>query len=111
MSKLELGVLVGFVIFGLSYTFKRPVEKPPLDPIALVWMLPWLGGLALISFLGQYGGIGMLPGVDRPAGRGGVQRRDLLPRRADGAAPRARVQAAFRQEEAEVAADPVLAEG
>ena len=24
-------------------------------------MVPWLGGLALISFLGQYGGIGVLP--------------------------------------------------
>ena len=61
MSKLELGVLAGFVIFGLSYAFKRPVEKPPLDPKALIWMVPWLGGLALISFLGQYGGIGVIP--------------------------------------------------
>ena len=111
-------MLVGFVIFALSYTFKQPVEKPPLDPIALcVWMVPWLGGLALISFLGQYGGIGVLPGVDRPPGRGGVQRRDLLPRRADGAAPAARggfaegCRRRSRQEEAEVAADPVLAEG
>jgi hypothetical protein len=24
-------------------------------------MVPWLGGLALISFLGQYGGIGVIP--------------------------------------------------
>ena len=31
---------VGYVIFGVSYAVKRPVEKPPLDPVALAWMLP-----------------------------------------------------------------------
>ena len=53
--KLLVAVLVGYVIFGLSYAVKRPVEKPPLDVIALGWMLPWFVGLAVISLLGQYG--------------------------------------------------------
>ena len=47
--KLLVGVLVGYVIFALSYMFKRPMEKPPLDSRALVWMLPWFAGLAVIS--------------------------------------------------------------
>ena len=109
--KLLVGVLVGYVIFGVSYAVKRPVEKPPLDPIALAWMLPWFIGLAVISFLGQYGdGLGVLP-----------EWIDLLVVAVFSIAifflgvrmalSKARVQEEFRQEEAEVAADPVLAEG
>jgi amino acid transporter len=109
--KLLVGVLVGYVIFALSWTFKRPVEKPPLDPIALAWMLPWFLGLAVISLLGQYGdGLGILP-----------EWIDLLVVAVFSVAifflgvrmalPKARVEATFRQEEAEAAADPVLAEG
>jgi amino acid transporter len=109
--KLLVGVLVGYVIFAASWAFKRPVEKPPLDPIALGWMLPWFAGLAVISLLGQYGdGLGILP-----------EWIDLLVVAVFSVAifflgvrmalPKARVEATFRQEEAEAAADPVLAEG
>jgi len=111
VSKLELGVLAGFVVFGLSYAFKRPVERPPLDPKALVWMVPWLGGLALISFLGQYGGMGVIP-----------QWIDLLVVAVFSlvifyigvrtALPPEREHAVFAEEdEAEAATDPLLAEG
>ena len=99
------------MIFGLSYAFKHPVEKPPLDPIALVWMVPWLAGLALISFLGQYGGIGVIP-----------EWIDLLVVAMFSlvifyigvrvALPREREHAVFAAEdEAEAATDPLLAEG
>ena len=40
VGKLLLGVVVGFIIFGISYSVKRPVEKPPLDPIALPGRCP-----------------------------------------------------------------------
>ncbi len=30
--KLLVGVLAGYMIFGLSCAFKHPMEKPPLDP-------------------------------------------------------------------------------
>ena len=60
--KLLVGLLVGYVIFAFSYVFKHPMEKPPLDSRALIWMLPWFAGLAVISLLGQYGdGMGVLP--------------------------------------------------
>jgi amino acid transporter len=110
VSKLELGILAGFVIFGLSYAFKHPVEKPPLDPIALAWMVPWLGGLALISFLGQYGGIGVLPDwIDLLVVAGFSLVIFYIGVRV--ALPRDRVHAAFAEDEAEAAADPILAEG
>jgi len=110
VSKLELGILAGFVLFGLSYAFKHPVEKPPLDPIALAWMVPWLGGLALISFLGQYGGIGVLPDwIDLLVVAGFSLVIFYIGVRV--ALPRDRVHAAFAEDEAEAAADPILAEG
>lgn len=110
--KLIVAVLIGFVIFGISYAVKRPVEKPPLDPQALVWMLPWFIGLGIISLLGQYGdsALKVIP-----------EWIDLLVVAAFSVAifflgvrmalPKARVEATFRQEEEEAAADPVLAEG
>ncbi len=60
--KLGLSIVFGFVIFGLSYLFGRPVERPPLDSKALIWMVPWLAGLGVISWLGQYGsGLAVIP--------------------------------------------------
>jgi amino acid transporter len=109
--KLFVGILVGFVIFGLSYAFKHPLEKPPLDTAALGWMIPWFIGLAIISLMGQYGdGLGILP-----------EWIDMLVVAIFSVAifflgvrltlPEARVQEAIRSEEAEVSADPILAEG
>ena len=60
--KLGICIVAGFVIFGLSYLFGRPVERPPLDPKSLIWMAPWLAGLGVISWLGQYGsGLAKIP--------------------------------------------------
>ncbi len=110
--KLLVAVLLGYVIFGLSYAFKRPVEKPPLDPQALGWLLPWLLGLGVISLLGQYGdtALKILP-----------EWIDLLVVAVFSVAifalgvrlalPRERVARTFAEEEAEAAADPILAEG
>ena len=59
--KLLLAIVFGFIIFALSYAFGKPVERPPLDPKSLIWMAPWMAGLGLISFLGQYGGKNIIP--------------------------------------------------
>ncbi|NUR07242.1 MAG: APC family permease [Nocardioidaceae bacterium] len=58
--KLFVAVLIGFVLLGVfhltgavsadSYDFKHGAS----------WTLPWLGGLALISYLGDYGGTGLI---------------------------------------------------
>jgi amino acid transporter len=109
--KLLVGLLVGYVIFAFSYVFKHPMEKPPLDSRALIWMLPWFAGLAVISLLGQYGdGLGILP-----------EWIDLLVVAVFSIAifflgvrvslPPARVAEEFAEDAAEVASDPILAEG
>jgi amino acid transporter len=59
--KLMLAIAAGYVIFGISYALGRPIERPPLDPRSLVWILPWLTGLAVISYFGQYGGTKLIP--------------------------------------------------
>lgn len=61
VEKLMLIVLVGYVVFGISYVLGRPIERPPLDLRSLVWILPWLVGLTTISYLGQYGGTRLIP--------------------------------------------------
>ena len=87
------------------------MEKPPLDSRALIWMLPWFAGLAVISLLGQYGdGLGILP-----------EWIDLLVVAVFSIAifflgvrvslPPARVAEEFAEDAAEVASDPILAEG
>lgn len=59
--KLMLAMVLGYLIFALSYLFGRRMERPPLDLRTLGWLLPWLGGTALISYLGQYEGIKVIP--------------------------------------------------
>lgn len=53
--RLMLAIVLGYLIFALSYLFGKKSQRPPLDPKSLLWMIPWLGGLTLISYLGQYG--------------------------------------------------------
>jgi amino acid transporter len=59
--KLMLAVLLGFVLLVVHETgWGR--HTPKLDMRAGFWMLPWLGGVTVISWLGRY------PGLDRRAG-------------------------------------------
>jgi amino acid transporter len=61
VQKVMLAIVAGYVVFGIAYVSGHPMERPPLDPRSLVWILPWLGGLAVISYLGQYGGTKLIP--------------------------------------------------
>ncbi|MGH3771341.1 MAG: APC family permease [Pseudonocardiaceae bacterium] len=61
VAKLMLIVIAGYALFGISYALGRPLESPPLNPRSLVWILPWFAGLAVISYLGRYGGTNFIP--------------------------------------------------
>ncbi|MBV8540620.1 MAG: APC family permease [Pseudonocardiales bacterium] len=61
VEKLMLAIVAGYVLFGISYTLGHPIERPPLDLRSLVWILPWLVGLTVISYLGRYGGTRLIP--------------------------------------------------
>jgi amino acid transporter len=52
--KLFATVALGFVLF-FGYHFGRRRPGPPADLLCgATWVLPWLGGLCLISYLGDY---------------------------------------------------------
>ncbi|MGH3719517.1 MAG: APC family permease [Pseudonocardiaceae bacterium] len=61
VEKLMLAIVVGYLLFGVSYALGHPMERPPLDLRSLVWILPWFAGLSVISYLGQYGGTKLIP--------------------------------------------------
>jgi amino acid transporter len=61
VHKLMLAIIAGYMLFGTSYALGRPIERPPLDSRSLVWILPWLTGMTMISYLGQYGGTKLIP--------------------------------------------------
>ena len=51
--KLFVTVALGFVVLGLMHLSRKPM--PALDWRAgATWLIPWLGGLCLISYLGDY---------------------------------------------------------
>lgn len=57
--KLFLGVLIGLALLGI-FRLTRSVHLPHMNWRAGSWMLPWLGGLALISYLSDYEGTGLI---------------------------------------------------
>jgi amino acid transporter len=61
VEKLMLAIVAGYVLFGITYAMGRPMERPPLDPESLSWIIPWFAGLSVISYLGQYGGTNFIP--------------------------------------------------
>lgn len=54
--KLYIAVLLGFGLLALSIATKANPAAPRLDWKASQWLWPYLGGMALISYLGQFGG-------------------------------------------------------
>ena len=63
--KLFVAVLLGFVLFGMHELFARH-DTPSVQFRHGAWVLPWLGGLCLISWLGSF------PELSEGAGNLGV---------------------------------------
>ena len=52
--KLYIAVLLGFVLLGLFKVFGGVSQGPMHFWNGVAWLFPWLGGLALISYLGNF---------------------------------------------------------
>lgn len=59
LSKLGIAILIGFALFVLAY-LRGTIPKQNAGLKALAWLLPYLAGLILISYLGDFGGIGVI---------------------------------------------------
>lgn len=58
--KLMVAVLIGFVLLAV-FMATGQLEHRRFDLRSGAWTLPWLGGLTLVSFLGDYdGGLGVI---------------------------------------------------
>lgn len=58
--KLALAMVVGFILFAFAY-HKGKLKTPTLGMRSAFWILPYLGGIFLISYLGAFGGKQIIP--------------------------------------------------
>jgi amino acid transporter len=62
VNRLFGALILGLVAFGISMVLRKPDKRPIVDWKASIWVLPWLVGMAVISYLGQFtGGTGTIP--------------------------------------------------
>lgn len=54
--KLMIAILIGFTIFIVTYYHKRKHFEEGFHFKSFIWLIPYLSGLCLISYLGSYGG-------------------------------------------------------
>jgi amino acid transporter len=52
--KLILAIILGFALLALNYTFSRPENRPQLDLHHARWILPYLIGLCVVSYLSSF---------------------------------------------------------
>lgn len=60
MYKLGIAILIGFVFFAYAY-FHGKLSKISIGFKSAIWIIPYLGGLMLISYLGAFGGKQIIP--------------------------------------------------
>ncbi|AML48311.1 amino acid permease [Coxiella burnetii] len=56
ISKLGIALVVGLLVLFIHRAFISPDERVPLNAKAALWVWPYLVGVTLISYLGDYGG-------------------------------------------------------
>lgn len=54
--KIFVAVGAGLIILAASYVSGSNPNRPPLDWRAAIWLWPYIGGMAIISYLGSFGG-------------------------------------------------------
>ena len=58
--KLAIAILIGFAFFFIACV-KGQLRNKNLDLKSAIWILPYLGGLTLMSYLGSFGGKNVIP--------------------------------------------------
>jgi amino acid transporter len=53
--KLTIAIFIGRLLFEFTLAATKDVDRPDIDWRAASWIWPWLIGMIVIGFLGQYG--------------------------------------------------------
>jgi amino acid transporter len=62
-STLVVAVVVGYALMALSAALKLNPNAPTIDWQAAWWIIPYLVGIGIISYFGQFGAGGIIGGV------------------------------------------------
>jgi amino acid transporter len=62
-STLVLALLIGYGLIWLSYTFKLNDRAPAMDWQAAPWIITWIIGMGVISYLSDFGAGGIVGGI------------------------------------------------
>jgi len=63
VSTLMIALVLGYGLMGLARRFHLDQDPPPIEWAAGRWLFPYLAGIVVISFLGNFGQGGILGGV------------------------------------------------
>ena len=62
-STLVLALLIGYALIWLSYAFRLNPRAPAMDWQAAPWIITWIIGMGIISYLGDFGPGGIIGGI------------------------------------------------
>jgi amino acid transporter len=62
-STLVLALLLGYGLIWLSYVFKLNPQAPAMDWQAAPWIITWIVGMGVISYLSDFGAGGIIGGI------------------------------------------------
>jgi amino acid transporter len=62
-STLVLALLLGYALIWLSYAFKLNPKAPAMDWQAAPWIIAWIIGMGVISYLSAFGPGGIIGGI------------------------------------------------
>ena len=58
-----IALLLGYGLMGLARSLHLDLEPPRIEWSSAWWLFPYLGGLSIVSYLGDFGHGGILGGV------------------------------------------------
>ncbi len=63
ISTLIIALFLGYGLMGLARSLHLDLEPPRIDWASAWWLFPYLGGLSIVSYLGDFGPGGILGGA------------------------------------------------
>ncbi|HLI58274.1 MAG TPA: APC family permease [Solirubrobacteraceae bacterium] len=62
-STLVVALLIGYALIWISYALKLNPKAPKMDWQAAPWIIGWIVGMGVISYLGDFGAGGIIGGI------------------------------------------------